>query len=60
MMSGDFLTASPPGKKTTARQEQARQSSTGDRAGNNCGLSINEVIHNDYIRTELAKRHLLS
>jgi hypothetical protein len=30
-LSGDFLTPSPPSKKTTARQQQARQASTGDR-----------------------------
>ena len=29
-LSGDFLTPSPPPKKTTARQQQARQASTGD------------------------------
>jgi hypothetical protein len=29
-LSGDFLTPSPPAKKTTARQQQARQASTGD------------------------------
>jgi hypothetical protein len=32
--SGDFLTASPPGEKTSARQDQARQSSTGNGTGN--------------------------
>jgi hypothetical protein len=31
--SGDFLTASPPGEKATARQDLARKSSTGDGAG---------------------------
>jgi hypothetical protein len=29
-LSGDFLTPSPPAEKTTARQQQARQASTGD------------------------------
>jgi len=29
-LSGDFLTPSPPAKKTTARQQQALQASTGD------------------------------
>jgi hypothetical protein len=32
--SGDLLTASPPGEKATARQDQTRQSGTGDGAGN--------------------------
>jgi hypothetical protein len=32
--SGDFLTPSPPAEKTAARQDQARQPSTNDRAGN--------------------------
>jgi hypothetical protein len=34
MMSGDFLTPSPPAEKATARQDQARKSGTGDGAGN--------------------------
>ena len=29
-LSGDFLTPSPPAEKTTTRQQQARQASTGD------------------------------
>src|SRR5215470_13258789 len=36
--SGAFLPPSPPGEKATARQDQARQSSTSDGAGNSgCG-----------------------
>jgi hypothetical protein len=31
--SGDFLPPSPPAEKTTARQDQPRQSRTGDGAG---------------------------
>ena len=30
-LSGDFLTPSPAAEKTTVRQQQARQASTGDR-----------------------------
>jgi hypothetical protein len=32
--SGGFLTPSPPGEKTTARQDQAGKSSTSDGTGN--------------------------
>jgi hypothetical protein len=36
--SSDFLTASPPGEKATARQDQAGQSGTGDGTGDGgCG-----------------------
>jgi hypothetical protein len=31
-LSGDFLSPSPPAEKTTARQDQAGQSGTGDRS----------------------------
>ena len=37
--SGDLPTSSPPAKQTTARQDQARQSSTGDGAGSSRWLA---------------------
>jgi hypothetical protein len=51
LYSGDFLTPSPPGEKTTARQDQAGKSGTRDGTGNCNWLSINEVIHKDQVQT---------
>jgi hypothetical protein len=41
--SGGFLTASPPSKKATARQDQAGQSGTYDGTGNWCGIGRDDA-----------------
>jgi hypothetical protein len=54
---GDLTTASRQDEEATDGQdEEARQSSTGDGAGDWVRLAINEIIHNGYARAELAGR----
>jgi hypothetical protein len=55
---GDFLTASPPSEKSTARQHETRQSSADDGSGDKLGSDFTtHIVHGVYIKIALVAQN---